>query len=88
MNLSNEMSVTLGDPAIPDSTRMALSNVVVRFNQFAQDLLMQLNARPMIFTSNPATEPDKVKGARKGDISIYTNAQGDVEIVVFQGGVT
>lgn len=83
-DMSSDLALVANDPSLSPSVREVLMRIVMRFNQFAQDMVMQLNSRPLIFNVDPAVYPDKVKGARPGDISVFTNSSGDVEIVLFR----
>jgi len=65
---------------LSESDKMFLTEMLGRFNMVIQDLIYQLKSQPTIFTCNPATNPDKVEGAKAGDIAVYKNDQGDVEI--------
>jgi hypothetical protein len=55
-----------------------------RVDMFIQDLILQLKNQPTIYTVNPATDPDAVEGAKTGDIAVFENQYGDVEIVRFK----
>lgn len=65
---------------LSESDKQFLVEILNRFNLLVQDLILQLKAQPTIFTVNPSTHPEKVEGAKAGDIAVYKNAQGDVEI--------
>jgi len=63
-----------------ESDKLFLMEILSRINMLVQDLILQLKAQPTIFTCDPHTNLEKVEGAKAGDIAVYKNAQGDVEI--------
>lgn len=76
--LDLQSSVSKSD--MSDSDKEFLTNLLSRINMLVQDLIMQLKSQPTIFTCNPYENPTLVEGAKAGDIAVYKNAQGDVEI--------
>lgn len=82
-DLTAEVIALAADKDLPPATREALVRIIGRVNLFAQDLVLQLNSRPMIFNVDPGRYPLLVKGARPGDVSVFTNDSGDVEIALF-----
>jgi len=65
---------------LSESDKEFLTEILNRFNMLVQDLILQLKSQPTIFTVNPYTNPEKVEGAKSGDIAVYKNDKGDVEI--------
>ena len=57
--------------------------ILGRVDMFIQDLVQQLKKQPTIYTVNPATNAAAVQGAKPGDIAVYKNQYGDVEISQF-----
>ena len=55
-----------------------------RLDAFMQDLIIQLNSTPTLFTVDPGAEPSKVEGARGGDLAFYMK-NGVLNIEMFQG---
>jgi hypothetical protein len=82
-DLTAEVAALASNRDLPPSTRDALLRVIQRVNLFAQDIVLQLNARPLIFNVDPRKYPAIVQGARPGDISVFQNDSGDVEIALF-----
>ena len=82
-NLTTEMSALANDNSVPESVRVSFSHLVNRINQCVQDILIQINSAPVIYVVDPRTNPTAVKGARPGDICVFKNTEGDVEIMQF-----
>jgi len=61
----------------------ALSAIISRFELALQDLVTQLKKEPTVFTVDPATNTADVEGAKKGDVAIYMDIDGAVEVKVF-----
>jgi hypothetical protein len=88
MEISDRVRITdlysrIRQPDVPANVQALLLEVLNRVNMIQQDLLYQLKNQPTIYTVNPDIEPDKVSGAKTGDIAVFKNAYGDVEIVRF-----
>lgn len=89
MQISDRIRVSDLKSAISNSNmekdhRDVLLTMVGRIDMFIQDLIQQLKSQPTIFTVNPSTNPEAVEGAKSGDIAVFENQYGDVEIVRFK----
>lgn len=82
-NLTTELSGLANDKTVPASVRDSFTHLVQRVNQCVQDIIIQVNSRPTIYVVDPRTHPNDVKGARSGDICVFKNTEGDVEIMQF-----
>ena len=82
-NLMSELSMATGGKDLPPNVQGALTHIVTRLNQCLQDIILQLNSRPLIYVVDPRTNPTVVKGARPGDICVFKNTEGDVEVMQF-----
>jgi hypothetical protein len=88
MNLSDHIRLSDLQAGVTNSNmdpemKGLLSAIISRMDQFMVNVIVQLKAQPTIFTVNPATDTETVEGAKEGDVCIYKNAQGDVEISLF-----
>lgn len=87
MNVSDRIRVSdLGDEVeqsnIPPEVKNILLLLLSRIDLFIQDIIGQLKKEPSIFTVNPATETEKIEGAKTGDVAIYVNDDNVVEVEV------
>ena len=82
-NLTTELSALANDRTVPASVRDSFTHLVQRVNQCVQDIIIQINSTPTIYTVDPRKNPVAVKGARTGDICVFKNTEGDVEIMQF-----
>lgn len=65
------------------NVRDVLLSIISRFELALQDLVIQLKKEPTVFTVNPVVNASDVEGAKKGDVAIYIDADGAVEVQVF-----
>lgn len=89
MQISDRIRVSDLRSAISSSNMAAehqliLLTMVGRIDMFIQDLISQLKSQPTIFTVDPGKYPEAVQGAKTGDIAVFENQYGDVEIVRFK----
>ena len=71
----------IADSKVDEETKRVLLEIVSRFDLKFQDLVMQMKNQPTIFRISP----DQIEGAKEGDVAIFTNAQGAVDIQLFGG---
>lgn len=88
MNLSDhihlsDLHLKINASNLDAESKAVLSDIVSRLDQFIVSVITQLKAQPTLFTVNPATHTETVEGAKEGDVAIYKNDQGDVEIEQF-----
>jgi hypothetical protein len=65
-------------------TKRVLDSLVSRIDNFIQDLFWQLNETVTIYRVDPDANPDDVEGARPGDVCIYRESDGPVQVRVFE----
>lgn len=79
----SDLKLAVASSDMKESDKQLVSQLLARIDMFIQDLIQQLKSQPTIFTVNPATNPEAVEGAKAGDIAVFTNEYGDVEIIRF-----
>ncbi len=67
-----------------EQAKKILRTALMRMDQFMQDLIIQLNSTPTVFTVDPSANPERVEGARGGDLAFYMK-NGVLNIEMFQG---
>lgn len=74
----------IAQSAIDDQTKTVLLALVRHLQLHNNSLVNQLRQHVHIYTVNPHTDTTKVtEGAKSGDICVYKNDQGDVELSQF-----
>jgi len=89
MNISdmirlNELVLSLHSiEEVPDSMKIILETLITRLDMFIQNLVLELRAQPSVFIVDPATNVEDVEGAKEGDIAIFKNRDGVVDVKRF-----
>lgn len=80
----SDLRAAINESDMKNEHKEVLVTMIGRIDMFIQDLISQLKSQPTIYTVNPSTNPQAVKGAKTGDIAVFENQYGDVEIVRFK----
>ena len=80
----SDLRVSISESNMENDHKDVLLTMIDRIDMFIQDLISQLKSQPQIFTVDPSVYPDAVRGAKTGDIAVFENQYGDVEIVRFK----
>jgi hypothetical protein len=80
----SDLRAAVDSSDIKENDKQVMFLFIERVDMFIQDLVSQLKAQPQIFTVNPDLYPEAVEGAKAGDIAVFENQYGDVEIVRFK----
>jgi len=68
---------------IDNELKLILCLLMNRIDSLTQYLTSQLRKGPTIFTVDPSTHPTEVEGAKEGDVAIFKNADGVIDIQRF-----
>ena len=80
----NELVLSLHSiEEVPDSMKIILETLITRLDMFIQNLVLELRAQPSVFIVDPATNVEDVEGAKEGDIAIFKNRDGVVDVKRF-----
>jgi len=89
MNISdmirlNELVLLLkSNDKVPEDVKIILETLITRLDMFIQNVILELRAEPTIFIVDPATNLEDVEGAKEGDVAIFKNRDGVVDVKRF-----
>lgn len=79
----SEIEQMIASSSIDDETKTVLLALVRHLQLHNNSLVNQLRKHAHIYTVNPHTDKVTTEGHKAGDICIYKNSQGDVELSQF-----
>lgn len=79
----SEIEGMIASSSIDDETKTVLVALVRHLHLHNQSLVNQLRQHVHVYTVNPHTDKVTTEGAKAGDICVYKNDQGDVELSQF-----
>lgn len=80
----SEIEQMIAASSIDDETKTVLLALVRHLQLHNNSLVNQLRKHVHVYTVNPYTDTAKItEGAKAGDICVYKNDQGDVELSQF-----